>query len=386
MNILVLSGVIPAPIESKKRENDVLITTAKLHQQVNKNIKYSFVFIVPYSSFIFSKLSRKWKQYKDLIDMKSYDYEGFNIEVIAVPGFRNDRWIKTLFINIGYILYKKKLKSIVIKNNIDIVHAHNISIDAGIAYKINKEFKIPYVITSRGLGRASLSYSVKNYIKKASAIVNLGQNQNEISKTFNSNSYLIPHGIDKRFIEAKKFHFNNTQPLRIVTVSRLLDWKNIDKVIHALNSIKIDFTYDIYGDGPHMSQLKQIVNNLNLNDKITFKGYVAYEQISLILLEYDIFALPSYIETFGRVYIEAMACSLPIIAAKGGGIEDYIVNGEEGFLIDHDKPEQLQKVLLKFDMDKSLIQTMGLKAKNTSNLFSWDKIISNLNEVYKSVY
>src|SRR5690606_1249079 len=129
--------------------------------------------------------------------------------------------------------------------------------------------------------------------------------------------------------------YNDGPVLKIVTMARLLDWKNIDKVLYALKNIGAGFTYDIYGDGPEFKHLERIVQESGLQDKVQFKGFVPYDLVPQTMAEYDLFVLPSYKEWFGRVYIEAMACGLPIIGSRRTGMDGYITEGEQGFLVDH---------------------------------------------------
>src|SRR5690606_32504327 len=95
-----------------------------------------------------------------------------------------------------------------------------------------------------------------------------------------------------------------------------------------------NFIFDIYGDGPEKEALEALVSKLGLSDRIFFKGYIANQILPEILIQYDIFMMPSYPETLGRVYFEAMACGLPVIGSVGTGIDGLIEDGVQGFLVD----------------------------------------------------
>ena len=69
-----------------------------------------------------------------------------------------------------------------------------------------------------------------------------------------------------------------------------------------------------------------------------FRGFVPDETKFQLLAAADIFALPSLHEAFGLVYLEAMHCGLPVIAARPGGQEDYLDDGRTGFLVPPDDP------------------------------------------------
>jgi len=385
MNILVLTDIIPAPILTKqKRENDVLITTADLHEHMQKDVKYTFVFIVPYSNFFFSLISKKWKEFVDFRRLKSFQYKNRTIEIITVPNILRNGLFKSVLIPIGYFMNRKKLKRIIKDHDIDIVHAHTIKSEAGIAHQLYKRFKIPYVITTRELGTVEVDRSIKKYISNAKAIISQGYLQKTMADQLHENSYLLPHGVDSRFLTKEKIYSRDTAPLRIVTLSRLLVWKNIDKVLLALEKIQHGFIFDIYGDGPAEEGLKDLLSKLTIQPYVNFKGYIPYEEVPDMLVNYDLFILPSYKEKFGRVYIEAMACGLPVIGAKTCGMDGYIQEGVHGFTVNHKDVDEISNVINKFISDDTLKITLGKNAKKLAEAFPWEEIINKLDCIYKN--
>jgi len=384
MNVLVLTDILPAPILTKKRqENDVLITTATFHENLHPDVKYIFVFVVTYSNFFLSLISNKWKEFKQFKGLGKYNYQGREIEIIAVPNFKEDGPFKAMFINIGYYINRKKLKQLITASSIDLVHAHQIKTDAGIAYNLYKDLGIPYVVTSRKLGKLTLGKTLKEYLSSAKAIINLGYEQKAIADQHNKHSYLVPHGIDQHFLARERKYDPVKQPLRIVSLCRLLKWKNIDKVLLALENVQHDFTYDIYGDGPDLERLQSLLSESTISAKVNFKGYIPYHDVPGTLMKYDLFVLPSYREMFGRVYIEAMACGLPVIGAKNCGIDGYIENGVQGFLVNHLDIQEITHTINRFMEDDALKITMGKNAKNLSNDFSWVQVIDKVDSIYR---
>jgi glycosyltransferase involved in cell wall biosynthesis len=385
MNILVLTNVLPAPILAKNvRENDVLIKTADLHESMYKDVKYTFVFVLS-TSFLTHLLPGKHQEHKAFLDLGKYTYEGREIEIIPVPAHRFNSVMWPSYIRLAYLRNRKILSRIIHENNIDVIHAHNIMGDVGMAYHLFKSFGIPYVVTVRQFGRiAHFQERVKKFVAGAKAVISLGYYEQQKVGSWNQNSLLISHGVDERFLSQQKTYADGNT-LRIVSICRLLDWKNIDQVIFALQQIREGFTYDIYGDGPYEDQLKEIVARSSIKDKVTFHGYIAYDLVPQTLAAYDLFVLPSFTELFGRVYIEAMACGLPVIGARKTGMDGYITEGEQGFLVDHTDVDDLKTAIQRFITDKSLKVTMGRKAKAFSQGFSWNSVIRRLDDLYRSV-
>jgi teichuronic acid biosynthesis glycosyltransferase TuaC len=384
MNILVLTDTLPAPILAKKiRENDVLVTTADLHEQMYQDVNYTFVFLL-YTTF-FTHIFPKYKEHKTFLDLKSYNLKNRKIEIIAVPTFVKSNIFWSLYMKFAFLRNRSKLGKIIRENKIDVMHAQDMLTNLGIAYQINKYFKIPFVVTSRHVARADyIKPHIKRFVAKAQGVINLGAFEKSLTASMNPKSYLISHGISERFINQEKT-FSNGKNLKIVTIARLLDFKNIDKIISALDLIKVGFTLNIYGDGPELEPLRRQVAKSSIADQVSFQGHVDYNLVPDILAEHDLFVLPSFRELFGRVYIEAMACGLPIIGARNTGMDGYITEGEQGFLVDHTDVLELRDAIQRFISDETLKVTMGRKAQAFAKAFSWDVVINKLDDVYRGL-
>lgn len=142
---------------------------------------------------------------------------------------------------------------------------------------------------------------------------------------------LIPSQL---FIEEKANRdFGGT--LKILYVGNLVKRKNIDSIIRAIALVqdKIKVSFQIIGDGSEMQSLKELCAELAV-DKITeFKGRLPREKVIQAMRDADVFAMLSTNETFGMVYIEAMAQGCIVLGTKDDGIDGIMVNGENGFLL-----------------------------------------------------
>ncbi|WP_075618327.1 glycosyltransferase [Paenisporosarcina indica] len=124
-------------------------------------------------------------------------------------------------------------------------------------------------------------------------------------------------------------------PIKILFVGRISKEKGINLLIEAFNIVKekYDLNLTIIGDGPQITELKELCIKLNIMNLIEFKGKIAYGDT--LLKEYreaDIFVLPSYSEGLGKVVLEAMANSTNVIASNVGGLPDIVRNNETGLL------------------------------------------------------
>lgn len=120
----------------------------------------------------------------------------------------------------------------------------------------------------------------------------------------------------------------------IVAVGRLVRRKDYPTLLKAVRDLHRDDTHLLLlGDGPERDNLAALASELGIADRVHLKGFVSDELKYQILSNSDVFALISLHEGFGVVYLEAMYCGLPVIAADQGGQVDLLSDGETGRLV-----------------------------------------------------
>jgi glycosyltransferase involved in cell wall biosynthesis len=159
----------------------------------------------------------------------------------------------------------------------------------------------------------------------------------------------VNSGIERDFIENEEFITQKARkshkPIRIATIASLIQLKRIDTVILALQQIEdIDWHYSIIGDGPERQNLEALVPE-DIKNKVRFTGYLDRNAIGELLKNIDLFILVSARETFGLVYLEALAKGCIVIGSKGWGIDGVIEHGKNGFLCDSGNVEQLRNTI-----------------------------------------
>ena len=155
--------------------------------------------------------------------------------------------------------------------------------------------------------------------------------------------------------------WKNNGTLSIITVSSLIERKKIDTNLKALAKLKdrIDWTYTIIGDGELRPALETLAAGLGIRDRVHFKGVMPRHQVIQLLEQSHIFLLVSYLETFGLVYLEAMACGNIVIGSRGEGIDGVIQHEKNGFLSPAGEVESLTAVL-----EKIIFQLPGNRLEN----------------------
>ncbi len=140
----------------------------------------------------------------------------------------------------------------------------------------------------------------------------------------------------------------------IFTLTRLNSeegYKGYDKVISILPQLiksGLRFKYILAGkaDEAEKKRMQQLIRSNGLEAYVLMPGFIADEEVTAHYLLADVFVMPSKGEGFGIVYLEAMACGLPVIAGNKDGSTEALQFGELGTLIDPDNEEQLQEAIL----------------------------------------
>lgn len=164
-------------------------------------------------------------------------------------------------------------------------------------------------------------------------------------------------------------HSFNPLQLNIVTCANLIKRKNVDKLINAINDEE-GFKLTVIGDGAELENLKKIAS-----EKVTFTGHLPHEKVLEEMKKADVFILPSVNETFGMVYLEAMASGCITVCTKNDGIDGIISDSENGFLTEP-TVEGIKQTLLKIRNypDKEKIIKNGL---NTIKEYSIENCAKN---------
>ena len=159
----------------------------------------------------------------------------------------------------------------------------------------------------------------------------------------------------------------------IVSVGRLVHRKGQDHLIQAMPEILKsvpDAHLLMVGQGPYLSHLKKLVENLDLIDQVSFIGRIQYAQLPQYICAGDVFAMPSRsrffgleVEGLGIVYLEASACGLPVIAGSSGGAPDAVIDGVTGIVVDGENNQEIAVAAIKLLQDLAGSKAMGLAGR-----------------------
>ena len=166
---------------------------------------------------------------------------------------------------------------------------------------------------------------------------------------------VIQNGITCRFNEK-----SIVQPEGVLSVSRLVTWKNIDVLIRACANQKLKLV--VVGDGPERDNLEKL--GRELNSKVEFLGELNNLDVISVLDKAEIYALISDYEGLSFSLLEAMMAGKPIVVSSNAGNLDVIENGQTGLIVPIRNLQATEDALAKLIHDKRFAQELGKKAQH----------------------
>jgi teichuronic acid biosynthesis glycosyltransferase TuaC len=154
----------------------------------------------------------------------------------------------------------------------------------------------------------------------------------------------------------------------ILSVGNLIPIKGHDLLLRSVAAIAPshpEVQCRIIGEGPERVRLQQLARQLRIEDRIYFLGRRPRSEVAAAMRECAVFALPSWYEGLGCVYLEAMSVERPAIACRGQGIEEIIRHGENGWLIEPRNLSDLTNALQVLLSDRPLRGTLGHNGRQT---------------------
>ncbi len=184
-------------------------------------------------------------------------------------------------------------------------------------------------------------------------------------------------------IDCNKYKKNIRKKIRhkkiIMVSSYLLKRKAIDFVIKSYDEVRYlrnNTELIVVGDGPQKKNLEKLVKRLKLKNSVNFVGHVPNNEISKFYRKADIFVSMSRAESWGQMYLEAMASGLPIVSSRNVGSESIIKDGEFGYLVDQEDYKELAKKIIYLIDHPDVMERFGKKArKEVEEKYDWDRVV-----------
>ncbi|MBS7644354.1 glycosyltransferase family 4 protein, partial [Candidatus Bathyarchaeota archaeon] len=199
---------------------------------------------------------------------------------------------------------------------------------------------------------------------------------------------IIPNGVSLDFIRSVS---KEKQPLKILYVGRLIEHKHVDWLLAAMKTILTSYpkaSLHIIGDGPQRDFLESYAHELGISNAVRFYGTLSNRlEVVEHMKSASVFVLPSTREGFSMATLEAMAAGTPVVIMKAplNAALDYVRDGQNGLVIEPNKPDAIAKAIMLLFEDSDLYLKLVQNGFSVAGLYNWDTIAGMLGKFYRSI-
>ena len=284
-------------------------------------------------------------------------------------------------------------------SNFDCIHAYTLFTDGNCAMKLSEKYVKPYIVAVRNTDVNDFFKKIPflrargvKIMERASAICFLSKSYREAvlsqfvprkkRELIRSKSYVIPNGIDDFWLEnVNHKSYGLHEPLRLIYAGRIDRNKNIESIVDAIKEL------EIRGVEANLTVVGKVYDE-NIFRRIINCGYVQYhkpvskESLIGFYRKCDIFVMPSFTESFGLVYAEAMSQGLPVIYTKGEGFDNQFPEGTVGYHVD---PNDYKNIASKIIECIKNYDEMAATASKNAMKFNWENIVGQYQNIYEEI-
>jgi len=365
-----------------KEQAEALADSYPEHNFILSNCENFYLSITKPAEFI--KVYRQHSKAESIIKDKSKNLTELYKPALTWTGkFKGDikNIVKAHLENFNYA--RKKFGAM------DIIHSHSAYPGGYSAMIISRESKIPYVVTEHMapfpfesyLINGKLSDNVSLPLVNADGIIAVSNFQAERIKSFGiKQPVVIPNVVNEEEFKADQARSPNTK-IKFLTVTTFIERKGIEELLAAIlncNDKCKDCEFTIAGTGHLENYIENFISDNSLGGKVILIKDPSREEIVRLYKQCDIFILTSRLESFGIVYVEALACGKPVIATDCGGPRDFM-HDKTGLLVEVGNVNEISNAILKMASGHKKYDPLNIRnffMDNFSRQIVCEKIIS----------
>lgn len=286
--------------------------------------------------------------------------------------------------------YARKLAK---ERRFDIMHSHFIIPDGAASIFLKRSLDIPLVITAHGSDVPGYNPDRFKFLHR---VISPGWHfiVNRIDEIVCPSMYLqsliegrnrdastvvIPNGY---YVD--RLNPNKERKKRILVLTRMLERKGVQDVLHAMSKIDTEYSIDVVGTGPYLDTLVELDKSLGTGAE--FHGWVenGSEEFNALFETSSIFIFPSRAENFPLVLLEAMAAGLAIITTDGTGCREVV--GDTAIKVPAADPSAIAAAISRLSSDDDLRLSLGHAARERLvQKFSWNAVARSHLELFDSL-
>ncbi len=191
---------------------------------------------------------------------------------------------------------------------------------------------------------------------------------------------ILPYGVDSQRFPAKSSYSKRTDQIKVLFLGQMVQRKGLSYLLEALKKLKdknVELT--VVGRGRIDERL---INEYRPFVDFNVVTGLAHDALVDCFHNHDVMVLPSLIEGFGHVILEAMCTGLPVICTKNTAGADLFLTGNEGVVVPIRDSDAIATCIEELTMDKSKVEFMGRSAAATARIFTWEKHVEGIKEFY----
>jgi glycosyltransferase involved in cell wall biosynthesis len=301
-----------------------------------------------------------------------------------------------------------------------VCHAH-FFMSGLVARRLKQALGVPYVVTFHALGRVRLMHQPHDefppqrcileqmVIDTADAVVaECPQDERDLARHYAtpvSRVRMIPCGFDPEELqpvtrsEARRHLGLPAERPIVLQLGRMVPRKGVDTVIRALGILERRYKLSpllliVGGESaepdprrtPEIGRLQSVADEEGVRADVQFVGQRPRSALRYFYSAADVFVTMPWYEPFGITPVEAMACGVPVIGARVGGVQYSVEDGRTGFLVEARNADALARRLAHVFSDPSIPRLLGKRARRRAfERFTWQRVARSLADLYAEV-
>ena len=174
----------------------------------------------------------------------------------------------------------------------------------------------------------------------------------------------------------------------VLALGRVVENKGFDLLLEAFASVAdthTDVDLVMGGDGAALSSLRELAARLGIAERVQFPGRLSRLQVAAAMSQAEVFVMPSRVEPFGIVILEAWRAGLPVVATRNGGPPEFMRDGEDGVLVDPFDRASLAGALDGLLSDPEQCRALGAAGRRRVAEFDWPLVAGRYRSLYADV-
>ena len=390
LKILTFSSLFP---NNMAPHHGIFVRERMVHAAVQNEWKVTVVAPIPYYPPLPFGWRRKYRQVQaeeNFQGLSIYHPSFFMIPKIGMV-------LQGILLFVSVLPLVRRLRDAV---GFDCIDAHYVYPDGLAGVLLGKTFKKPVVITVRGsdvnvfqhfsLIRRWLRYA----LQQADAVIVVSQALRKAVMDLGvlpQRIHVVPNGVDgNKFVPMSRKESREKLGLPLdekifLSVGNLTENKGMDLLVRAFHAMRDRMQFSrsrllIIGEGPQQARLIKLIDSLSLKNDVSLVGKVPHSELFLWYASADVFCLMSQREGWPNVLLEAMACGIPVLATRAGGIPEIVRSNELGMLVDREVKAIAEGMRTAFQThwNSQVIRTYA-------ESHSWREVSIRLKDIFDSV-